>query len=152
MSKERYLRRIELSYLTNAPVGVGAFKSGNILLVGEQASDPSNAPEQQAFCSDKGCSGWLNRLLEAENIPEEKLFWVNAKNNDNSPLDLGKLVAALKPSAVLALGMIAQCYCSAYNIDYTSFKHPQYWKRFKSKDPYPLISYLKEATREDAHL
>lgn len=146
MSKERYLTRIKLAEETRAPFGVGAFLPGNILLVGEQASDPTNAPEQQPFCSSKGCSGWLNKLLEAESIPEEKLFWVNAKNNDNSTIRLKELVDVLIPSMVFALGKTAQKLCIDENVECKTFQHPQYHKRFKSKQHYDLISELKEST------
>jgi hypothetical protein len=46
---------------------------------------------------------------------------------------------------------VAQYYCKAFEVEYKPFYHPQYWKRFKSKHPYELISYLKEVTREDVH-
>jgi hypothetical protein len=142
---ERYLRRIKLKEQT-APVwahGVGAFVTGNILLIGEQASDPTNAPEQQPFCSSKGCSGWLNRLLEQEEIPEERLFWLNALNNDGSRVQLQRYVAELRPSHVVALGSVASKLCQEQNVLHHRFYHPQYWKRFHSKKPYALIEFLR---------
>lgn len=146
LTSERYLRRLKLAAETKAPYGAGAFIKGNILLIGEQASDPITAPEQQPFCSSVGCSGWLNKLLEAESIPEEKLFWVNVLNNDDTPINLRGLVEALQPSTVLALGGVAQHHCKLQGVSFQPFYHPQYWKRFKSKHPYSLINFLKTYT------
>lgn len=143
MVKERYLKRIQLAKDTNAPFGVGAFLPGNILIIGEQASDPATAPDQQPFCDNKGCSGWLNKKLEEAGIPEEKLFWVNALNNDDSAVDLKKLVNQLKPSHVISLGGVAHRACIHQKIASSQFYHPQYWKRFQSKLPYDLIDYLQ---------
>jgi uracil-DNA glycosylase len=50
----------------------------------------------------------------------------------------------MKPSAVLALGGIAQKICKERGINFEPFYHPQYWKRFKSKYPYALVERLKE--------
>ena len=146
MSTERWHYRVDLARQTGAPFGAGAFKPGNVLLIGEQASDPAAAPEQQPFCSSKGCSGWLNNKLEEEAIPEEKLFWVNALNNDHTPVNLTKLVVDLKPSVVIALGGIAQKQCKVQGVSFQPFYHPQYWKRFKSKHRYALLDKLRELT------
>ena len=143
MSKERYLRRIALAEETGATLGVGSFRPGVILIIGEQASDPKNAPEQRPFCCTKGCSGWLNKLLDIEDIQEEKLFWVNALNNDGSEVYLVKLIKNLLPRRVIALGNVAQSICEKQVICFEKCYHPQYWKRFKSKQRYPLLDMLK---------
>lgn len=147
MEREYYFRRQELAKLTNAPFGVGAYVKGNILIIGEQASDPTNAPEQEPFCSSKGCSGWLNKLLQAEGIPEEKLFWVNALYNDGTLVDLLALVEQLEPSAVVALGNVAKKSCADHGVQFFSAYHPQYWKRFRSKNRYPLLDLLNLLTK-----
>ena len=145
----RILRRLNLKQDT-APewaYGAGAFLKGNILLVGEQASDPKNAPEQQPFCSTKGCSGWLNRLLEDHRIPEEKLYWLNALNNDYSVVNLRRYSDELEPSTVIALGNVAARVCAEQKIDFVKCYHPQYWKRFHSKKPYMLMDLLKQSLK-----
>jgi hypothetical protein len=146
--KERYLKRIQLAKDTNAPIGIGAFLPGNILIIGEQASDPATAAEQQPFCGLKGCSGWLNLCLEDNGIPEEKLFWINALNNDDSAVDLKKLCEELQPSVVVSLGGVAHRACIHQHITSVQFNHPQYHKRFQSKHEYPLIPFLKRLTRD----
>ena len=143
MSQDRVQRRIALTVETRAPIGAGAFLAGNVMIVGEQDSDPTASIEQRPFCTTKGCTGWLNKQLDAADIPEEKLFWINALNNDSSVVDLKSLVEKLKPSKVIALGGIARRQCSLQKVGAIEFYHPQYWKRFQSKLPYDLISYLK---------
>jgi hypothetical protein len=146
MDTNRYIKRLSLATLTNAPIGVGAFIEGNVLLIGEQASNPSEAPEQQPFCTNKGCSGWLNKQLDSEQIPEERLFWINALNNDSSLVDLKQLVTQLKPIVVIALGEVAKQTCKQQGIEHEAFYHPQYWKRFRSKERYALLDKLSELT------
>lgn len=147
---QRYLHRIKLKE-TTAPAwahGVGAFIEGNILLIGEQASDPKNAPEQRPFCSSKGCSGWLNSLFETEGFPEERLFWLNALNNDGSKVNLAEYLSVLKPSHVIALGKVAERSCVDQGVTFEKCYHPQYWKRFQSKKRYPLLDLLHQCLRE----
>lgn len=117
--------------------------SGNIVLIGEQASHPEGAPEQLPFCCHKGCSGWINWLLEEEKIPEEWLFWINVYNNDGSVADLN-ILNQIEPSLVVALGNHAAQECLKRGFDYIKLPHPQYWKRFKSKERYPLLDLLRK--------
>lgn len=123
--------------------GIGFFKPGNILILGEQASDPINDPEQMPFFSTKACSGWLNWQLEQGCIPEEKMFWLNVLNNDGSPADICGTIDRMKPSEVIALGKIASNACTKLGLKHYYYPHPQYWKRFRSKEDYPLISHLR---------
>jgi hypothetical protein len=121
--------------------GIGAFKRDNILIVGEQPARAHlgiNTP----FSEAKGCSGWLNNLLDKANIDERDLFWCNALNNDNSKLDIVTLVARMKPYRIMTLGGVAHKLLEHHGIDHEKFYHPSYWKRFHSKDPYPFIPRL----------
>jgi hypothetical protein len=151
MIKTRYENRIKLARDTNAPYGVGAWKAHNILLVGEQAANPSINSEQQPFCSEHGCSGWLNNKLEEAGIPEEKLFWVNALNNDGSPANLRTINHILQPKAIIALGKVAEKHCNEFFVPFTYVPHPQYWKRFKYSIEYPLIKILKDLLKEEKY-
>lgn len=127
--------------------GAGLFKRGNILILGEQASDPINDPDQKPFCSTRACSGWLNWQMELEDLQEEKFFWLNVLNNDGSKVDLRASVDRLQPSEVIALGNTARSACVKAGIAHVHFSHPQYWKRFRSKEQYPLISHLLMKTK-----
>ena len=141
--RARVLKRFRLGLKTNAPIGAGSYTNGVVMLVGEQVSHPDENKYHAPFCSTKGCSGWLNTLLEEAAIPEEKLFWINAIDNDGTEVNLRQIYDTIEPCTVFALGNVARDQLRKQGI--TSFghvPHPQYWKRFKSKQPYPLIVAL----------
>lgn len=144
--RARVLSRFRLGRITKAPVGAGSFTPGSVMVVGEQTSHPEENKYHAPFCSIKACSGWLNALLEDANIEERKLFWVNALDNDGSEVDLRKLFDFIQPPTVFALGNVARDQLKKHGIEFQHVPHPQYWKRFKNKEPYPLIEQLAGAT------
>lgn len=123
--------------------GAGNFVPGVTLLVGERVSHPDESEYHAPFCSTRASSGWLNTLLARSKVCERSLFWINALENDGTFIDLKQLVDDLKPSRIIALGKVAEQRLSVYNIVHAAVPHPQYWKRFKSKEPYPLIALLE---------
>ena len=146
--RDRVLERFRLGRKTGAPIGAGNYTPGvRVLLVGEQTSHPEVNKYHAPFCSTKASSGWLNAQLCEAMIDEKDLFWINALDNDGSEVDLKALYAHLKPQFVFALGKVAERQLQKHKITYTAFAHPQYWKRFKSKDPYPLIPTLRICTK-----
>lgn len=142
-ARNRALERFRLGLVTKAPIGAGAFLPGSIMLVGERTSHPERNKYHAPFCSIKACSGWLNTLLEAAGVPETKLFWVNALDNDGTNVNLRELYDIINPPSVIALGKVAEHALAEQGITAISVPHPQYWKRFKSKQEYPLIPILK---------
>ncbi len=124
-------------------IGAGNFKPGVTLLVGERVSHPSESSYHAPFCSIRASSGWLNTLLADSTVREEDLYWVNALNNDGTPVDLTEFIAELKPSNVIALGKVAATALEKRYIVHDAVPHPQYWKRFKNSEPYPLIQLLE---------
>lgn len=116
--------------------------SAKVLLVGERFSNHQNDdPLLQApfvSFSSVGCSRWLATLLEAAGIGEDRLMWTNADSlmafNEESPL----------PQHIIALGTVAHDELSKLNLEHAYFAHPQGWKRFHAREPYPFIEYLKE--------
>lgn len=144
--RSRVLRRYRLGLQTKAPIGAGAFTTGVVMLVGEQVSHPEENKYHAPFCSTKGCSGWLNNLLEEAGIPEEEMYWVNAIDNDGSEVNLLELHDKLEPRIIMALGNVARDQLKKQGLTFGHVPHPQYWKRFKSKQPYPLITVLTELT------
>jgi hypothetical protein len=144
--RDRVLTRYRLGLTTKAPIGSGSFTKHVVMMVGERTSHPEANKKHLPFCSIKACSGWLNALLEEAGVPEDKLFWVNALDNDGSEVDLSKLASAIEPTAVFALGNIARDQLKKHHIEHTHVPHPQYWKRFKSKEAYPLIPLLTTYT------
>lgn len=142
--RNRVLTRWGLGRRTKAPIGAGNYVPGvKVFIIGERISHPEKNKHHAPFCSTKACSGWLNKLLCEADIDEKDLFWVNALDNDGTPVDLGALHAYLQPKHVFALGKVAERRLAEYNLTFLAFAHPQYWKRFKSKEPYPLIAALK---------
>lgn len=141
-------RLLNLPSLMGGP-GVGAWSPGrSILLVGEQP----NLHRQRylgPFCSwsKTGCSAWLAQQLEAVGVHEQSLYWVNAIDEHDEPLDPGFL-KHLRPRSVIALGKVAARWCE-YEAGLPFFHavpHPQHWKRFHAKKPYPLIKELLSLT------
>ena len=124
--------------------------SGNVrrvLIVGDRPGP--GAPKEEGyhhtpFYSLKNCSGWLNVLLEEAGIPEERLVWLNAADEKGRPTK-SCLPRALDPLAIIALGGNAakwlerECGVTTF----TKVDHPQFHKRFKYGQPYPLIRLLK---------
>lgn len=139
----RVLERFRLRIKTKAPTGAGSYTKGVILLVGEQTSHPEENKYHAPFCSIRGCSGWLNAKLEEAAIPESKLFWINALDNDGSEMDLRKIYEDLEPTSVIALGRVAERQLLKFGIKHEQVPHPQSWKRFNHHKPYPLIDALK---------
>jgi hypothetical protein len=149
----RAIKRYDLGTATGAPYGAGNYQEGiQALIVGEShtagfvpASPKIDKATQAPFCSTEGCSGWLNQLLENAQIPEEKLFWVNSVH-DGVNTDLESLICRLKPYHVVALGKTAHAALDFHGIVHHYFSHPQFHKRFKHNEPYPLIQFLKSVT------
>lgn len=127
----------------NIPFGMGNPRRGNYLIIGEQSAKPPLHPiGQDPFCGLKGSSRWLNQLLEDNNISEEKLFWINALNLDGTEANIMAIVNKIRPSKIIALGNIASKLCEKHNLEHVKIPHPAYWKRFKSKEIYPLLKYV----------
>ena len=142
---ERIQTRKSLTIKSKPPFGMGNFKKGNILIVGEQSAKPPLHPDgQDPFCGMKGSSKWLNLWLTRYLIREEDLFWINALNLDGSKADILKITQKLKPSKIIALGNVASKLCEENNLQHVKVPHPAYWSRFHSKEihNYPLIKEL----------
>ena len=124
----------------------GAWTPKNeILLVGDRPA-PS-APVDPAFHytpfgAHWNSSLWLNALLEKHQIPEERLGWVNAYDLDGTPTN--QAVLKHQWGQIIARGGNASQWCKQHV--HIKVQHPQAWKRFHSKEPYPLIGYLGLAT------
>lgn len=151
LARARVIERWRLRCRTaRSRPGAGNFKPGVTLLVGEKVSQgdktvhPTITKYHAPFCSVLASSGWLNTLLAHSTVKEASLFWINALHNDGSPIDLTELVQALQPKHIVALGMVAKEALDKQNILHQHVPHPQYWKRFKSQFPYPLISLLEQ--------
>jgi hypothetical protein len=109
------------------------------VLMGEEFAERKNQdPWYQwpfASFSSEGCSKWLTDELHRAGVREQGLLWVNADQ------DLEQLDTRHKPTFI-ALGRVAGEKLASFNIKHSLVEHPQYHKRFKSGQIYPLINHI----------
>lgn len=117
------------------------------ILVGQDFAEHKDADPlyQWPFASftDSGCSRWWTASLDAALVHERDLLWVNADQVGTLQLyekEIAKLYAARR---VIALGAEADEILKAADIHHHVYPHPQYWKRFHSKEPYPIKEMMK---------
>jgi len=138
--------------------------SGRILLVGDKPGPGAPADpnfHHTPFYSTIYSSGWLNYLLGEYRIDEDRLIWLNASSIrwvDGDFMDVmlgapplieeryeidGHFINIIDPTHIITLGNLAEAWVKK-NTDrpYIKQAHPQYWKRFKSKEEYPLLPLL----------
>lgn len=122
--------------------GIGSFRRRNILIVGESPGKNSFGFNTPFVGSGSGI--WLLKQLEDAEIQEDDLYWINAKNGfgDTATQDF---IEKLFPRRIITLGNIAKEWASnlADKFEVIHSPHPQYWRRFKSKQPYPFLQLLK---------
>lgn len=103
------------------------------------------------FYSTKNSSLWLNKLLVEHRVPETSLLWFNTTLADGTRLDpkiVDKQLRSNTSPLVICLGGNASKWFSEHFSEYapvSTVYHPQAWKRFHSKDPYPLMGVLQQA-------
>lgn len=122
--------------------GIGNFSQGNILIVGEEPGPDSFGFDTPFVGSGSGI--WLLRQLEANEIDENELYWINARNAAGVEAEQD-FVDFLKPRKIITLGTSARMWATDLINEFKVIPiyHPQYWRRFKSKEEYPLIPLLK---------
>lgn len=141
--------RVELG---SVPHSVACRSAGHLaaglLLVGEglgpvKEPDPLHQYPFVSF-SRAGCSQWLTAQLLDAGVNENQLCWANADDPGLEALLSGDdgltTVHALGQAAAVRLRELGRP-------DARAWPHPQHHKRFKSKETYPLTTYLlKEAS------
>lgn len=103
------------------------------------------------FYSTRNSSLWLNRQLVEAGIDEHKLLWFNAELADGSELPGHHIqdILRIKPKFFVLGGNAEKWFRKAApGVEYTKVYHPQFAKRFKSKEPYALIDELRKALIE----
>jgi hypothetical protein len=121
--------------------------NGEILLMGDRpAPSAPNDPTFHftPFAALTHSSLYLNVLLEQFAIDEEQLGWMNAYDRAGIATDTRPL--SYRWSHVFALGFSPSSFLTKAGVPHTRVMHPQAWKRFHSKEPYPLIGLLSLAT------
>lgn len=99
------------------------------------------------FYSTKNSSLWLNLQLVDNGIDENQLLWFNTEMADGTPLNPVHLedLKRFTPT-IICLGGNAEKWVqrNAPTSEYVKVHHPQFAKRFKSKEPYALIPEMKK--------
>lgn len=140
--KKRYLAAMD-----------GAQVSPKVILLGDtpgpgRPQDPSY--HHTPFYSTKNSSLWINRLLWESGVQDSDLLWFNTTLASGLPLD-GRLVSKQLGAdpEIICLGGNAEKWFTqrfTYRPDsYAKVHHPQAWKRFHSKERYPLLDVLASA-------
>lgn len=115
-----------------------------VILVGEKPSEHTDQDQlmQWPFCSfsTQGSSRWLTSHLDATQIPEADLLWVNASSGLYQIKDL-------YARTVIALGQAASEELSRTRIPHLVASHPQHHKRFHSSEPYELMGMITAALK-----
>lgn len=124
----------------NEGPGIGMFAPGNTLLIGDEVNKKAGK-DGWPFVAPGGSSLWLANLLEEAKIPEHRLYWINAKT-DGEATD-PRFIDLLQPEYVIAMGGKAREWCKKHRIGCSIVDHPQYHKRFRHGEPYPLIDMLR---------
>lgn len=135
-----------LTGLPANPPGLGAWVPGRVgLLVGDRPgpgwrSRTLTWPFISALRT--GCSSWLAETLEEAGIGEHQLYWVNGFTKEGAAIDAA-FVHVLQPAVTIALGNSAARWCKALLVEHEEVHHPQFWKRFHSRQRYHLTTILK---------
>lgn len=111
------------------------------VIVGESFADHKDTDPlyQWPFASFSriGCSRWLTEQLQQTPLTEDLIFWVNADQ------DLVQLLnPRFKRIIKLGDGKLPHELSSVVGRVIETVPHPQYWRRFKSSDRYPLLDLL----------
>lgn len=125
--------------------------NGSILIVGENfaAHHDRDLRYQLPFCSMSGCSPWLNRQLHEAGISELNLVWINADELERYPDFIGKChnLLTIVPLGQVASSVVISKLGLHKSFEVVGFAHPQYNRRFQTKEPYTLMEFLKEKQR-----
>lgn len=127
------------SIFPNKGPGIGLFAPGNVLLVGEQINT-KRGKEGWPFVAPDSSSLWLAEQLEQAGIPEHRLYWINSVTNHTATDH--RFIDELEPSMIVSLGGKADMWCRHHKLDHKNVTHPQWHKRFRHNEPYPLIEVL----------
>ena len=120
--------------------------STKVLIVGDRpgpTAPKTSSFHHTPFYSIKNCSGWLNQQLVAKGISESDLIWLNAADWEGTATSHG-LLDKIQTAKIIALGANAAKWLSKANRQFIRVDHPQFHKRFKSKENYPLFNLLSE--------
>ncbi len=112
---------------------------GEFVLVGRSFAErkDNDAFYQWPFASfsGEGCSQWLTDQLDSIEVGEDQILWLNADQDLSILYDLNA-------TKIVALGNEAYDQLYRLKIQAQVVPHPQSWKRFNAKQPYPLLRII----------
>lgn len=122
--------------------GIGNLSVGNTLIIGDSPGPNSHGYNTPFVGTGSGL--WLLRQMEAAEIDESNLYWINAYDGFGREMS-NDFMVNLRPSRIITLGNEAKRWASTRSTFHpvTNLQHPQYWLRFRSKEEYPLLQLLK---------
>ncbi len=135
LRKERYLALLQGS-------ATGPF---SFILIGDRPGPgaPKNTGYHHTpFYSTNNSSFWLNFGLLSRDIAESSLLWINSHMHDGQPFNVSLLKDYTASATVVALGENAAKWAVKNGVRHYKVPHPQFWKRFKSKEVYPLFELM----------
>jgi len=142
--KDNYLLALSRAYSCDVKVVILGDKPGP-----GRPTDPGW--HHTPFYSTRQSSLWLNRLLVDCGIDEHDLLWFNVEHANGKPLDPIHLrdLERFRPTFI-CLGGQAEMWMrrNAPTSRYEKVFHPQFVRRFKSREPYELIDLIKKAVHD----
>ncbi len=131
------------------PAGVVGSQRPRFLFVGERPGRGGPRVDLP-FLTTRDCSGWLFDAIREAGYPEDEVAFVNAINARAEDNNLGAIIAGLEsrgPLTRVSLGVIAHAALTHLGGSHHPLAHPQYAKRFKSKERANYVSSLRAIRR-----
>lgn len=123
----------------NTLTGIGTIEKPEIILVGDSLN--KNVTWMGLPFDAGSCSEYLDYCLRSSGIREEEIYIVNSIT-----VTLGELnYLDAAEAKVVALGAKASIKLNSLNIPHVAIPHPQYWKRFHSREQHTYIKMLNKA-------
>jgi hypothetical protein len=119
--------------------GIGTITGSKIVFVGEQVNKNVT---WRGLPFDKGASSqFLLDTFKAANVPEKAVYICNA---DKLTKDEAYRLADSANTIFMALGRKAAEKLTSFGLHYYAFHHPQFVKRFKSKQQGEYVAQFRE--------
>jgi thymidylate kinase len=142
-SIEDLLAKLKTKSIENKAAGGGSFNKGNILMLCDKGPR-TNVRASAAvipfinFLDNDGPSRMLAETLERENIPENKIYWINTQTYQGTPTS-ANFIKDLKPSKIFALGNNAYMWAINNDVQATKLPPPLYHMQNYPNQPYTFL-------------
>jgi len=131
--------KLAIRYLSlSLPAGVIGSPEARFLFVGEQSDEPRDLAFYSA--SSSRSAHFLNIAIWEAGYKEHEIAFTNALRFDGSTRNIRDIYDG---RIVIALGNVAGKICSAQGVPYLAAPHPQFVRRFKSKNRKRYVEMLR---------